>query len=121
MTSANDGPHMGFIRVALAPPDKRKHSQQEIADMMRRLLNERYPGVEFLQWPGGLVASVFSNGYYAPIAVELQNENLEGLEEEGKAVAEVARTVGGVRDVRVQLETDYPEIHVDTIRSRPAW
>jgi multidrug efflux pump subunit AcrB len=118
MTSANDGPHMGFIRVALVPPEKRKHSQQEIADIMRRLLNERYPGVEFLQWPGGLVASVFSNGYYAPIAVELQNDNLEGLEEEGKAVAEVARTVGGIRDVRVQLETDYPEIHVDTIREQ---
>ena len=37
---------------------------------MRRLLVEHYPGVEFLQWPGGLVASVFSNGYVAPIALE---------------------------------------------------
>ena len=118
MTSTNDGPHMGFIRVALAEPEHRKHSQQEVADMMRRLLNERYPGVEFLQWPGGLVASVFSNGYYAPIAVELQNDNLEALEEQGKSVAEVARTVGGVRDVRVELQTDYPEIHVDTVRDQ---
>ncbi len=118
MTSANDGPHMGFIRVALAEPEHRKHSQQEIADRMRLLLTERFPGVEFLQWPGGLVASVFSNGYYAPIAVELQNDNIEALEEQGKAVAEVARTVGGVRDVRVELETDYPEIHVDTLRDQ---
>jgi len=118
MTSTNDGPHMGFIRVALAEPEQRKHSQQEIADTMRRLLNEHYPGVEFLQWPGGLVASVFSNGYYAPIAVELQNDNLEALEEQAKTVAEVARTVGGVRDVRVELQTDYPEIHVNTIRDQ---
>jgi multidrug efflux pump subunit AcrB len=116
MTSSNDGPHMGFIRVALVPPDERKHGQQEIADMMRRLLNDRYPGVEFLQWPGGLVASVFSNGYYAPIALELQNDDLGLLEEQGRAVAEVARRVGGVRDVRVQLQTDYPEIHVNTLR-----
>jgi multidrug efflux pump subunit AcrB len=116
MTSANDGPHMGFIRVALVSPEKRTHTQQQIADIMRRLLVEHYPGVEFLEWPGGLVASVFSNGYYAPIAVELRNDDLTALEEQGRAVAHVARTVGGVRDVRVQLETDYPEIHVDTRR-----
>jgi multidrug efflux pump subunit AcrB len=116
MTSANDGPHMGFIRVALVEPEKRKHSQQEIADLARHLLNERFPGVEFLQWPGGLVASVFSNGYYAPIAVEIQNDNLAALEREGQRVARIARTIGGIRDVRVQLQTDYPEIHVDTLR-----
>jgi len=118
MTSPNDGPHMGFIRVALAAPEERKHTQQQIADRMRRLLVEHYPGVEFLQWPGGLVASVFSNGYYAPMAIELQNNELEALEENGKAVARVARTVGGVRDVRVQLQTEYPEIHVDTLRDQ---
>ena len=118
MTSANDGPHMGFIRVSLASPDKRVHTQRQIADTMRRLLNEHYPGVEFLQWPGGLVASVFSNGYYAPIAVELRNDDLDALEQQGKGVAEIARTVGGVRDVRVQLQTDYPEIHIDTFRDQ---
>ncbi|HEY3818488.1 MAG TPA: efflux RND transporter permease subunit [Polyangiaceae bacterium] len=118
MTSANDGPHMGFIRVALVEPEKRRHTQQEMANRMRHILEEHYPGVEFLQWPGGLVASVFSNGYYAPIAVELQNDDLKALEAQGKAVAEVARRVGGVRDIRVQLQTDYPEIHVDTSREQ---
>jgi multidrug efflux pump subunit AcrB len=118
MTSANDGPHMGFVRVALVAPDERKHTQQQIADMMRRLLSDHYPGVEFLQWPGGLVASVFSNGYYAPMAVELQNDDLAALEEQGRAIAGIARSVGGVRDVRVQLQTDYPEIHVDTLRDQ---
>lgn len=118
MTSANDGPHMGFIRVALAEPEKRRHSQEEIAQMMRHLLEEHYPGVEFLQWPGGLVASVFSNGYYAPIAIQIQNDNLAALEDQARDVANVARGVGGVRDIRVQLETDYPEIHVDTLRDQ---
>ena len=118
MTSPNDGPHMGFIRVALVDPEKRKHSQQEIAVLMRKLLEERYPGVEFLQWPGGLVASVFSNGYTAPIAVELRNDNFDALQEQARAVADVARSVGGARDVRVQLETEYPEIHIDTDRSQ---
>ncbi len=116
MTSPNDGPHMGFIRIALADPEHRHHTQREIADMTRKLLSDKYPGVEFLQWPGGLVASVFSNGYIAPIVVEVKNENLEALEDQAHAVAEVARSVGGVRDIRVALQTEYPEIHVDTTR-----
>ena len=72
MNSPNAGPHMGFLRVALAPPEKRAHSQREIADMMRAILARRFPGVEFLQAPGGLVASVFSNGYNAPLVVEVR-------------------------------------------------
>ncbi|MGA7121513.1 MAG: efflux RND transporter permease subunit, partial [Polyangiaceae bacterium] len=118
MTSPNDGPHMGFIRVALVGPEKREHTQRQIADMMRRLLVEHFPGVEFLQWPGGLVASVFSNGYVAPIAIEVESDNLAALEDHARAIAAVARSVGGVRDIRVQLQTDYPEIHIDTIREQ---
>jgi multidrug efflux pump subunit AcrB len=118
MTSPNDGPHMGFIRVALVDQDKRKHTQRQIADRMRQLLGEHYPGVEFLQWPGGLVASVFSNGYVAPIALEVQDDDLPVLEDHARAIAEVARSVGGVRDIRVQLQTAYPEIHVNTRREQ---
>jgi multidrug efflux pump subunit AcrB len=79
MNSPNAGPHMGFIRVALAEPENRKASQREIADKMREILNRHYPGVEFLQWPGGLVASVFSNGYLAPLVVEISGDNLQIL------------------------------------------
>jgi multidrug efflux pump subunit AcrB len=117
MTSPNAGPHMGFIRLELAPPEKRARSQREIADEMRRILNESFPGVEFLQWPGGLVASVFANGYIAPLVVEVRGDDLDQLDDQAKAIAEVARTVPGVRDVYPSLENNYPEIHVDTDRT----
>jgi multidrug efflux pump subunit AcrB len=116
MTSPNSGPHMGFIRLALADPEKRTLSQQQIAERMREILNRHYPGVEALQWPGGLVASVFSNGYYAPLVVEVRDDNLKQLDARARAVAEVARQVGGVRDIRVSLQTDYPEVRVETRR-----
>lgn len=118
MTSPNDGPHMGFIRVALREPGERAHTQREIANRMRKILETKFPGVEFLQWPGGLVASVFANGYIAPIVVEVRNENLALLEDQAKSVSEVARTVGGVRDIRVALQTEYPEVHIDTVREQ---
>jgi multidrug efflux pump subunit AcrB len=62
MNSPNQGPHMGFIRLALPPPDKREVSQREIADRMRGILGAAYPGVDFLEAPGRRGASVFSNG-----------------------------------------------------------
>jgi multidrug efflux pump subunit AcrB len=118
MNSPNAGPHMGFIRVALADPGSRKASQREIADKMREILNRHFPGVEFLQWPGGLVASVFSNGYLAPLVVEIAGDNLQVLEEQSKAVAAVAATVPGIRDLYPSLQVNYPEIRVETDRTK---
>jgi multidrug efflux pump subunit AcrB len=118
MNSPNAGPHMGFIRVALADPEHRKLSQRAIADRMRAILNRHFPGVEFLQWPGGLVASVFSNGYLAPLVVEIAGDNLQILEEQSRAVADVAATVPGIRDIYPSLQTNYPEIRVDTDRTK---
>jgi multidrug efflux pump subunit AcrB len=120
MTSPNAGPHMGFIRVALVEPERRTLSQRQIADRMRELLTRNYPGVEFLQWPGGLVASVFSNGYLAPLVVEVTGDSLEELGASSRAVAEVARTVGGVRDIYPSVQIDYPELRVETDRSEAA-
>src|SRR5450432_3294810 len=118
MTSPNNGPHMGFIRLQLTDQEKRTLSQRELADKTRQILNRHYPGIEFLQWPGGLVASVFSNGYIAPLVMEVRNDNLAELDEQARAVAEVARSVAGVRDVRVSLQTDYPEVRVETDREK---
>jgi multidrug efflux pump subunit AcrB len=116
MTSPNEGPHMGFIRLALVDPSQRKESQREIADRIRGILTRDYPGIEFLQMPGGLVASVFSNGYIAPVVIEIRGDNLEALDAQAKAVAQVAATVPGVRDIYSSLEMDYPEIRVETDR-----
>ena len=117
MTSPNWGPHMGFIRLELVQAEERKLSQREVSDRIRAILNEHYPGVDFLQWPGGLVASVFSNGYFAPVVVEVRNDNLDELDSQARAVGEVARSVPGVRDVWVTDQMTYPEVHVDTDRN----
>ncbi|AKU93590.1 Cobalt-zinc-cadmium resistance protein CzcA [Labilithrix luteola] len=118
MTSPNWGPHMGFVRLQLVDPEKRSYSQRQISDLSRAILNRQWPGVDFLQWPGGLVASVFSNGYFAPMVVELRGEDLTALDEQAKAVAAVARSVDGVRDVWITGQMNYPEIHVDTNREK---
>ncbi|HET9627178.1 MAG TPA: efflux RND transporter permease subunit [Kofleriaceae bacterium] len=116
MSNPNWGPHMGFIRLALADAEDRELDQQEIAARLRHTLADKYPGVEFLQAPGGLVASVFSNGYRAPLAVEVRGDNLDQIGGNARAVAEVARTVPGIRDVYPTLQLDYPEVRINTDR-----
>jgi multidrug efflux pump subunit AcrB len=117
MTSPNWGPNMGFIRLQLNDPTHRTLRQGQIADRCRAILQRRWPGVEFLQMPGGLVASVFANGYITTFAIEVRSDELEALDAQGRAVAEVARTVAGLRDPWVTLDLRYPEVHVDVNRT----
>jgi multidrug efflux pump subunit AcrB len=118
IVSPNTGPHTGFLRLAFSDPEQRKLSQGELASRAREILTRQFPGVETLQYPGGLVASVFANGYTAPVVLEIRSDKLEELDAQAKAVAEVARTIPGVRDVRVSLQIDYPEIRVETDREK---
>jgi multidrug efflux pump subunit AcrB len=120
MNSPNAGPNTGFISLALSDVEKRKSSQRELADQARETLRRHFPGVEFLQAPGGLVASVFSNGYLGPVVVEVRNENLGELRNQLQAVGEVARGVPGLVDMYPTLQVDYPEVHVDTNRQEAA-
>ncbi len=118
MNSPNAGPHMGFIRLELREAAHRPHSQRQIADRARDILSRHYPGVGFLQWPGGLVASVFGNGYLAPLVVEVRGSSLDALYEQSQAIAEVARTVAGIRDISPQLQIDYPEVRIELDRAQ---
>ncbi len=112
MNSPNSGPHAGFIRLSLVEPEARSHSQREIADLAREILTRNFPGVEFQQAPGGLVAGVFANGFSAPLVVTLRGEHLELLDAQARAVMDVMATVPGVRDIQSSLELEYPEIRV---------
>jgi multidrug efflux pump subunit AcrB len=118
LVSPNVAPNTGYLRIAFSDPEKRALSQGEIAARSREILTREFPGVEVLQYPGGLVASVFANGYTAPLVVEVNDDNLALLDEQARAVADVARTVPGIRDVRESLQVDYPEVRVDTDREK---
>jgi multidrug efflux pump subunit AcrB len=118
LASPNVAPNTGFLRIAFSPPESRHLSQGAIASRARDILNREFPGVELVEYPGGLVASVFANGYTAPLVVEIESDDLDVLDARARAVAEVARTVAGIRDVRESLQLDYPEIRVETDREK---
>jgi len=118
LVSPNVAPDTGFLRLAFSDPEDRTMTQAQIAKKARQILTRDFPGVETLEAPGGLVAAVFSNNYPGPIVVEVRGENLAEMQSQSKKIAEVARTIPGLRDVRTSLQIDYPEIHVDTDREK---
>ncbi|MGO9836356.1 MAG: efflux RND transporter permease subunit, partial [Polyangiaceae bacterium] len=118
LVSPNVAPNTGYLRLQFNDPEKRKLSQEELGAKARAILTREFPGVEVLVYPGGLVASVFANGYTAPLAIEVRGDNLQQLHESASAIADVARTIAGVRDVRLSVQLDYPELHVNTARER---
>jgi multidrug efflux pump subunit AcrB len=118
LVSPNVAPNTGYLRLQFSDPERRAFSQDELGNQARAILAREFPGVETLVYPGGLVASVFANGYTAPLAIEVRGNSLAQLRESATAIAEVARTVPGVRDVRLSVQLDYPEIHVNTSREK---
>ncbi len=118
IVSPNSAPNTGFLRLSFTEPEKRTLSQPEIAARVRAIVTKDFPGVEVLQYPGGLVASVFANGYTAPFVIEVRGDNLAEMDAQADAIAQVARTIPGIRDVRTSLQNDYPELHVDTKREQ---
>jgi multidrug efflux pump subunit AcrB len=116
LVSPNVAPNTGYLRLQFSDPEKRRLSQDDLSAKARDILNRTFPGVEVLIYPGGLVASVFANGYTAPLAIEVRGDSLAQLHESATAVADVARTIPGVRDVRLSVQFDYPEVHVNTAR-----
>ncbi|HMU37770.1 MAG TPA: efflux RND transporter permease subunit [Pseudomonadota bacterium] len=117
MNSPNAGPHMGFLRIELTDPEHRTATQHELSRTIRATLSRHFPGIDFQQEPGGLVARVFGNGYPAPIVVEVRGDSLEDLAAQSVAVAEVGRTVTGLVDVTPTFQLDYPEVRVNIDRT----
>jgi multidrug efflux pump subunit AcrB len=118
LASPNVAPNTGYLRLQFSEAEKRKQSQEELSNMARDILTKDFPGVEALVYPGGLVASVFSNGYPAPLGIEVRGDDLSELHEKASAIADVARSIPGVRDVRLSVQLEYPEIHVNTARQQ---
>ena len=116
----NGGPHDGFILVQL-PLEGRRTSVQTYADLLRKKLNEQFPGVQFSFNTGGIVTAALNFGLPSPIDIQVEGKSLETLHEIARTIREVAKQVPGAVDVRIQQEIDYPQINVKVDRVKAAY
>src|SRR6266852_1263739 len=114
----NSGPQDAFINVQLTP--SRSHSAQEIATKLRRDLQERFPGVEFIFDTGGLLTAALNFGLPSPINVQIEGNDLHTSMGIAQKIKSIVENVSGTVDVRIQQRLDYPQIDVNVDRVKAA-
>jgi multidrug efflux pump subunit AcrB len=118
--SQNTGPHMGWIRIRLVPPEERKLSSDALMEKLRPKLLQAFPGVRIFFTSGGIVRMLISFGNENPIDVEILGYDFKIAEKLAAEVGEIVRSVPGAKDVRISREPDYPQQNIVIDRERAA-
>lgn len=115
----NTGPMDAFILVQLK--NKPSHPGSfEYVERLRSKLNSEFPSVEFSFDTGGLLTAALNQGEPAPIHLQVSGSNLETSHQIGSLIAERAREVEGITDVRIAQRMDYPILDVEIDRVKAA-
>ncbi len=118
--SRNTGPHMGWVRARLVPPEERKLSSDALMDKLRPLLRKEFPGVKIFFSSGGLVSRLVSFGYDDPIDIEILGYDFKTARTLAEDVAAAIQPIQGVKDIQLSREPDYPQQNIVIDRERAA-
>ncbi|HEX8711578.1 MAG TPA: efflux RND transporter permease subunit [Terracidiphilus sp.] len=114
-TSAPVGPSDADIQVQLAA----KHRPtEEYVQRLRRVLAERYPGVEFYELPVDIVTQILDFGLAAPIDIQIVGPRTYQNRALAERMLNQLRYVPGVADARIQQPFNYPNWTVNVDRTR---
>jgi len=115
----NAGPMDAFVLVQLT--DDRTKSIQDYVVELRERLNGEYPGIEFSFETGGMLTAALNFGLPSPINIQVEGNRLEVAGRIAQRLKWTCESVPGTADVRIQQKLDYPQIEVDTDRTRAAY
>ena len=114
-TSAPVGPSDADIQVQLAANHR---PTKEYVEELRKILAEKYPGVEFYALPVDIVTQILDFGLAAPIDIQILGPKLYQDRALAERVLNQVRYVPGVADARIQQPFNYPNWTVDVDRTR---
>jgi multidrug efflux pump subunit AcrB len=116
--TSNAGPHTSTVQVALKE-DHRIGSYEYMARVRKAIATE-LPHLTVYFQSGGMVDAVLNQGLPAPIDVQLSGSNIEAVFKSANDVAGAIRGLGGVSDVFIPQDIDYPSLRLDIDRERAA-
>ncbi|HEV2135777.1 MAG TPA: efflux RND transporter permease subunit [Terracidiphilus sp.] len=116
-TSAPVGPSDADIQVQLAP---NHHPTDQYVQRLRKILADKYPGVEFYELPVDIVTQILDFGLSAPIDIQIVGPNAYGNRALAERMLNQIRYVPGIADARIQQPFNYPNWTVDVDRTRAA-
>ena len=115
----NAGPQDAFIDVQFT--ESRNRSSQQYATTIRRVLNQKFPQIDFSFQSGGMMSAALNQGLPSPIDIQVVGNSLETASQIAEQVKKVVGDVPGAVDVRIKQKLDYPAIRVDVDRIRAAY
>jgi multidrug efflux pump subunit AcrB len=116
--TSNAGPHAATVQVALK--EKHKIGSYEYMARMRRAIQQELPHLSAYFQSGGIVDAVLNQGLPAPIDVQLNGSDIDAVFNAASGLAANIRRLGGVSDVYIPQDVDYPSLRLDVDRERAA-
>lgn len=114
----NTGPQDAVLKVQLT--EHRSKTAQQYAIELRRVLNEKFPGIEFAFNTGGLVSAALNYGALSPINIQIAGKKTTEARKLAREILQAASEVPGAADVRIVQRFDYPQLYIEVDRSKAA-
>lgn len=114
----NSGPQDAFLNVQLAPGHS--ISAGEYVRRLRSGLPGRFPEIRFAYDTGGMLAAALNFGLPSPINIQVEGNDLHVARRIAEDIKKRAEQVPGAVDVRIQQETEYPQIDIEVDRIKAA-
>jgi len=113
--TSNSAQHTAFVQVSLT--EEHKVGSYEYMNRVRERLSADLPHLSTYFQSGGLVDAVLNMGLPAPIDVQVSGSNLEANYDVAVELARKIRQLGGVSDVYIPQDLDYPALQLDVDRT----
>ncbi len=113
--SAAIGPADADIQVSLA---EHHHPTDAYVQKLRRVLNERFPGVTFYTLPTDMVSQILNFGLPAPIDVQIVGHDMYGDRTVAEQLMNRMKQIPGTADLRIQQPFDNPNLTVNVDRTK---
>jgi len=112
----NTGPHEGLLWVGLVKRDKRKNTDAQVLEILRRKL----PKLENVRFEAVDMSQMMMGGSSAPVEIKLFGKDLDRLKEIADGIVARIQDVPGLRDLTHSLSQGKPEYQIRVDRERTA-
>jgi len=94
------------------------HPTADYVRLLRRKLNDEFPGIQFAFLPADIVSQTLNFGMPAPIDVQIVGRDVDANRAFAARLLMKLRGVPGLADARIQQPADLPRIFIDVDRTR---
>ena len=112
----NSASHTAFVQVSFR--EGHKVGSYEYMRRVREQLSQQLPQLSTYFQSGGLVDAVINLGLPAPIDVQVSGNDLSKVYATAVQLAGPIRSLGGVGDVLIPQDIDYPALELDVDREK---